>query len=181
MKQIIVFILLFFFYPVYTQVIISEFQPRNSSTICDEWGDYDDWIELYNPNDHSVNIEGMVLKNNAHIWGIPEGDTSTLLSPGSYFLIWADHEEPEGIFHANFRLSASESLIICESDSTTIIDSTVIPSLPEDVSYGRCPDGEWRIFDAPSPMEDNNCESAIKQTIETKDFLIGYDNMELEV
>jgi len=114
----------------------------------------------------------MVLKNNAHIWGIPIGDTSTLLSPGSYFLIWADHEESEGIFHANFRLSTSESLIICESDSNTIIDSIRIPSLSDDDSYGVCPDGEWRIFNDPSPMEVNNCESTISQTIRTNDFLI---------
>ena len=172
MKQIIVFILFFLCYSGYTQVIISEFQSSNSSTIFDEWGDYDDWIELYNPNNHSVNIEGMVLKNNAHIWGIPIGDTSTLLSPGSYFLIWADHEESEGIFHANFRLSTSESLIICESDSNTVIDSLRIPLLSDDVSYGVCPDGEWRIFNAPSPMEDNNCESTINHTIRTNDFLI---------
>ncbi|MFC2138498.1 lamin tail domain-containing protein [Bacteroidota bacterium] len=172
MKQIIVFILLFLFYPGYAQVIISEFQSSNSSTIYDEWGDYDDWIELSNPNNHSVNIEGMVLKNNAHVWGILKGDTSTLLSPGSYFLIWADHEESEGIFHANFRLSTSESLIICESDSTAIIDSLRIPSLSDDVSYGICPDGEWKIFNTPSPMEDNNCESTINQTIKSNNLLI---------
>jgi hypothetical protein len=165
MKQIIVFILFFLCYSGYTQVIISEFQSSNNSTICDEWGDFDDWIELYNPNDHSVNIEGMVLKNNAHIWAIPVGDTSTLLSSGSYFLIWADHEESEGLFHANFRLSTSESLIICESDSNTVIDSLRIPSLSEDVSYGICPDGEWRIFNVPSPME-------INQTTRTNYFLI---------
>jgi len=172
MKRVIVFILFFLCYSGYTQVIISEFQSSNNSTICDEWGDYDDWIELYNPNNHSVNIEGMVLKNNAHIWGIPIGDTSTLLSPCSYFLIWADHEESEGLFHANFRLSASESLILCESDSNTVIDSIRIPSLSDDVSYGICPGGEWRIFNVPSPLEDNNCESAINQTIRTNDFLI---------
>jgi hypothetical protein len=172
MGKLIVFILIFIFYPGYTQVIISEFQSVNNFTICDEWGDYDDWIELYNPNDDAVNIGGMVLRNNAHIWGIPTGDTSTLLSPGSYFFIWADHEEEQGLFHANFRLSTSESLIICESDSNTIIDSLRIPELPDDYSYGICPGGEWRIFSDPSPMEANNCESSINETIRTNDFLI---------
>ncbi|MBN1415721.1 MAG: T9SS type A sorting domain-containing protein [Bacteroidales bacterium] len=172
MKQVSVFILLFIFYSGYTQVILSEFQSSNHSTISDEWGDFDDWIELYNPNNHAVNIEGMVLKNNAHIWGIPTGDTNTLLSPYSCFLIWADHEESEGLFHANFRLSASESLIICESDSNTVIDSVEIPSLADDVSYGICPDGKWRIFNDPSPMEENNCESTVNQAISTNDILI---------
>ena len=172
MRQIIALLFLFLFYSGYTQIIISEFQASNSSTICDEWGDYDDWIELFNPTDDSVNIEGLVLKNNIHVWGIPTGDTSTLLSPGSYFLIWADHEESEGIFHANFRLSAGEDLIICETDSITIIDSIGIPALSEDVSYGICPDGSWKIFNTPSPLEQNNCESTINQTTRTHDLLI---------
>jgi hypothetical protein len=172
MKQLIVFILLFIFYPGYTQVIISEFQSVNDFTICDEWGDYDDWIELYNPYDDPVDIGGMVLRNSGHIWGIPTGDTSTLLSPGSYFFIWADHEEEEGLFHANFRLSTSETLIICESDSNTIIDSLRIPEIPDDYSYGICPGGEWRIFSDPSPMEANNCESSINQIISISDIII---------
>jgi len=172
MKQIVFFILLSIFYSGYAQVIISEIQSSNSSTIADEWGDYDDWIELYNPGDLPVNIEGMVMKNNAHIWGIPLGDTSTLLYPGSYFLIWADHEESEGIFHANFGLSISESLIICEPDSSTVIDALIIPDLASDASYGRCPDGEWRIFDTPSPMEANHCESTVNLTIRTDGLLI---------
>lgn len=172
MKQIIVFLLLFSFSAAYTQVIISEFQSANSSTIADEWGDFDDWIELYNSGSSSLDIGGLVLKNNAHIWGIPMGDTSTLLSPGSYFFIWADHEESQGPFHANFRLSTSESLIICESDSNTIIDSLIIPDLPENVSYGICPNGEWRIFNEPSPREANNCKSTSSQTTSTTDFLI---------
>lgn len=172
MKQIIVISLLFLFHSGYTQVIISEFQSSNSSTISDEWGDYDDWIELHNSGSNSVNIGGMVLKNNAHIWGIPEGDTGTLLSPDSYFLIWADHEESEGKFHANFRLSTSESLIICESDSNTVIDSLRIPELPEDASYGICPDGKWKVFNTPTPLKANNCESTINQTIRTNDLLI---------
>ncbi len=172
MKQIIVIILLCLSYSGYSQVIFSEIQSSNNSTIADEWGDYDDWIEIYNPNDHTENIEGMVLKNNAHIWGIPMGDPSTLLSPYSYFLIWADHEESEGLFHANFRLSTSESLIICESDSATIIDSISIPSVNTDDSYGICPGGEWRIFSTPSPMEANDCETTSINSIRTNNLKI---------
>jgi hypothetical protein len=82
-------------------------------------------------------------------------------------LIWADHEESEGTFHANFRLSTSESLIICEPDSSTVKDSLIIPDLASDESYGRCPDGEWRIFDTPSPMEANHCEPTINPTFRT--------------
>lgn len=164
--------LLLLSYPGLTQVIISEIQSSNSSTIADEWGDYDDWIEFYNPGNDTVEIGGMVLKNNGHIWGIPVGDTSTLLSPGSFFLIWADHEETEGLFHANFRLSTSESLIICESDSSTVIDALTVPDLATDASYGICPGGEWMIFNTPTPMEANNCGTSIYQTSGANDIQV---------
>lgn len=154
------------------RVILSEIQSSNSSTLSDEWGDYDDWIELYNPNPFQVDIAGLVFKNNMHVWRVPPGDENTLMLPGSYLLIWADNEEPEGTLHANFRLSASESLIICGSDSTTVIDSILIPEITENSSYGMCPGGEWKIFSDPTPLEDNNCASGGIQTVVGKGFVV---------
>jgi hypothetical protein len=48
----------------------------------------------------------------------------------------------------------------------------IIPDLASDASYGRCPDGEWRIFDTPSPMEANHCESTISLANRTDGLLI---------
>ena len=172
MKAMLIVFLLFFFLQSYSQVIISEFQSANSSTIADELGDYDDWIEIHNPTDSAVNIGGMVLKNNAHIWGIPTGGPSTLIPSGEYFFIWADHEEAEGIFHANFRLSTSETLIICKSDSSTVIDSTSVPDLPDDTSYGRCPDGTWQVFSTPSPNQPNVCGTTATSRLQEEIILV---------
>lgn len=104
----------------------------------------------------------------SHIWEIPGGDESTLLQPGDYFLIWADHEEEEGIFHANFRLSTSESLILQESDSSTVIQSLTVPDIPTDASYGICGEGAWRILENPTPEEANDCTSDIHETMNIK-------------
>lgn len=141
-----------------SQVILNEVQTSNNSTIKDNYGQYEDWIEIFNPNDFSVDVAGLVLKDNVDTWQIPSGDTTTLLDPGEYFLLWADDEEEQGKSHTNFKLSASngEFLGLYEPDGTTLIDSLQIPPLSSDVSYGRC-FSNWLILDVPSPMTSNTC------------------------
>lgn len=141
-----------------SQVIINEVQSSNSSTISDNFGNYDDWIEIYNPNSYNVEIGGLVLKDNVDIWKIPTDDESTLLTPYSYFILWADDEEFQGKFHTNFKLSAAngEFLGLYDTDSTTVIDHINIPPLNANTSYGRCNNG-WVILNKPTPKQANNC------------------------
>ncbi|MBN1779872.1 lamin tail domain-containing protein, partial [bacterium] len=66
MKRIIfsIIILLFCVFHLHAQsVVINEVMARNAATIADEDGDYSDWIELYNPGDQSVNLEGFALSD----------------------------------------------------------------------------------------------------------------------
>ena len=141
----------------YSQVVINEIQSSNSSTIADNFGEYDDWIEIHNPEDFQVDIGGLVLKDNVDTWQIP---ANTILLPNEYFLLWADDEEHQGDYHTNFRLSATngEFLGLFESDSLTEIESVNIPPLMEDQSYGKCLNGEWTVIDNPTPLTINDCQ-----------------------
>ena len=107
-----------------SQVIINEIQSSNASTVFDNYGEYEDWIEIFNTSDVAVDIGGLVLKDNVDTWQIPLGDTTTILSPKEYFILWADDQVFQGKFHTNFKLSAAngEFLGLYESDSTTVID-----------------------------------------------------------
>ncbi len=177
MKSLLwVILILFLFQPGHSQVIINEFVSSNSATIHDEYGDYDDWIELYNPNSVEENIKGLVLRNSIHIWQVPDGGKATLVPAAGYIIIWADHEENTGPLHANFRLSTGETLILCKPDSVTIIDSLIVPDMAENSSYGRCSDGNWQVFEIPSPGAKNNCKSTSIALNKTNDFVI-YPNI----
>jgi hypothetical protein len=162
MKLLFVAILFFFTDLCFSQVIINEIQSSNTSTLADNFGEYEDWIEIYNPNNFIVDIGGMVLKDNVDTWQIPVGDTSTLLSPKSYLLLWADDEEFQGAFHTNFKLSAAngEFLGLFEQDSITEIETVNFPPLLDNQSFGKCNESIWVVFSNPTPLKANDCSNS---------------------
>ena len=57
----------FFTILVQSQVVINEFQSSNSSTVVDGFGEYTDWIELYNTSATSVNLEGWSISDDTSL------------------------------------------------------------------------------------------------------------------
>ena len=47
--------------PASSDIVINELQPVNSSTVTDQNGEYDDWVELYNKSDQVKDISGYFL------------------------------------------------------------------------------------------------------------------------
>lgn len=143
-------------------VVINEVMAKNEATIADPQGDYDDWIELYNRSDATVDLSGMYLSDNPENplkWQFPAG---TSLPAGTFLIVWADEdgEDEEGL-HANFKLAAEgETIWLYDTDGrdNVLLDSVVFEALEEDQSIGRTPDGEGilQILTNPSPGESNN-------------------------
>lgn len=136
---------------------INELMPDNGSTITDEAGETDAWIELYNSSDTlGWDLGGMYLSNDPNDptrWRVPD---DTLIPPGGTLLVWADGEEGEGPLHASFGLSASGGQIgLFDRDvfGNAGISAITYPPQTTDVSYGRVPDGgePWQFLPAPTP------------------------------
>lgn len=51
-------LLIFFFNSVAAQVVINEFSCSNKDAYTDNFGEYEDWIELYNSGTASADISG---------------------------------------------------------------------------------------------------------------------------
>lgn len=141
------------------QLVINELMPSNNSIIKDAQGQYDDWIELYNPTDSPVDVAGMYLSDdpaNPTLWPILQGDAaSTTIPARGFLLIWADGDTDDDGLHADFALSArGEELSLVAADGVTVLDSIRFGELSSDVSYGRFPDGsaDWRsMYASPTP------------------------------
>ena len=140
---------------------MNEFLAKNSTVNQDEFGNYGDWIELYNYGVTDIDITGM------HMSDLPDEPTQytfnpTVISPEEFLLVWCDGTDDDPItvsdtLHANFKLSAGGETVGLYLNANTIIDTVTFGAQTEDISYGRFPDGtdDWFTFTAPTPWESN--------------------------
>ncbi len=149
-------------------VVINELMSSNNSTILDDFGDADDWVEIYNASNTAVNIGGLYLTDDEALptkWQIPTDFTSlTTIAVGGHLVIWLDAEPTEGTLHSTFKLSSSgEFLAIYANDGTTVIDSLTFGAIPTDVSFGRTPDAAttWTQMQPATPGTANEATATL--------------------
>ena len=135
---------------------INEFLAKNDSINTDEFGDYDDWIELYNAGTNTKNVGGMFLTDDINYptrWMLP--DTNVL--PGNFLVVWADNETNQGQFHASFKLNAAGEQIGLFDNTTSELHTIIFGPQPTDVSSGFFPDGNIETLYQllPTPGETN--------------------------
>lgn len=122
---------------------INELMAKNHATIRSPTGAWSDWVELYNPLDHAVSLEGWTITDDA---AAASGEPAQGLGPleigaGGFLLLWADGEPEAGAEHLPFQLSAEgDGLTLTDPDGQSI-DSLRFGELLEDVSLGRPLDG----------------------------------------
>lgn len=136
-------------------IVINEFMADNETGIQDTSGKYEDWVELYNPTESSVNLSGYYLTDDLSDmlkWALPD----TNLLPEKHLVVWTDNDEEEGSLHAGFSLSNSgEQLGIFFKDilEIRIVDTLSFGVQTDDISFGRASDGsmDFKFFDKPTP------------------------------
>ena len=72
-----------------SDIVINEFLAKNDATNSDEYGEFDDWIEIYNPTNEPVNLSRLFLTdnlNNLTKWQFPYSDD--IILSGGYLIVW---------------------------------------------------------------------------------------------
>jgi len=121
-------------------VVINEFLALNDTQGTDEFGEFDDWIELYNYGTNTTEIGGMFLSDDVLLpakWPIP----ATNVLPQNFFVLWADEETNQGLYHMSFKLSGSGETISLYSSETILVHRISFGEQLSDVSFGLFPDG----------------------------------------
>jgi hypothetical protein len=145
-----------------SDLVLAEIVASNATTLTDEDGDHSDWIELHNPTDAPVDLDGYGLTRGRadEGWRLPP----RTLAPDERLVVFAsgkDRAPPEGELHTDFRLpAAGTELQLISPDGRGIADRFPPVELPRDASYGRAADAPWRTcwFAFPSPGSANTAE-----------------------
>ncbi len=143
---------------------INEIVASNTSINADNFGEYDDWIEIYNYGNMPIFLGDKYLSDNAEEptkWQMP----ALYIQPNEYLLFWADKAPEQGANHTNFKLSAGGEFVGLFDNATAYfarIDGLDFGAQQSDVAWGRYPNGTGN-FQAllPSPAAPNQLEVAI--------------------
>ena len=134
---------------------INEFMASNATTLCDSFGSYSDWIELYNSTDTDMDISGFGISDNLSQpmkYRFPDG--STIAAKG-YLVVFCSGNEgmQNGELHAPFGLRSYGEDVVIANKAGRIIDSYSFKNQETDVSVARIPDGagEFQSNSQPSP------------------------------
>ncbi len=147
---------------------INEFMASNNSAFADEYGEFDDWIEVYNAYETPVWLGNKYLTDNLQNpdkWQMPD----TVLQSGAFIVFWADNQPLQGVRHTDFKLSEDgDEIGIFDSEETGYepIDNIIYTSQTTDLSYGRNPDGGsvWKFYTVITPGFSNTSGAATGET-----------------
>jgi hypothetical protein len=139
--------------PVISDLYINEVMASNTNTIADEFGEFNDWIEIYNNASTPADLAGLSITDDVTLpakYQFPSGSASTVIAPGGFVLVWADNTISQGALHTNFTLSPGGEYVGLYASNGDLIDSLTYEALGPDESYGYNVevDGELVFFEA---------------------------------
>ena len=158
---IIAFTLSYFFGNNYDYIkvgnlYINEIVPINNYTIKNSYGEYSDYIELYNGNDYDINLLGYRITDsltNPRKWEFPD----VSIKAHEYKIVYASSfNNCDNECHTNFKLSSDGETISLIDKTGNIISRITYPKMNNDMSYSYV--NKKYIITFPSPGKENNTE-----------------------
>jgi CotH kinase protein/FlgD Ig-like domain/Lamin Tail Domain len=128
----------------------------NDGIVADESGEFDPWLELYNPLPVPVTLDFLVLKFDGLV--SDEWTFSGHKALPGYQLLWMDGQPEQGPFHSPHALTEEiNSLELSITYSGEVIDSLSWQEPPLSGALLRCPDGSgpWLEGLEPTPWLPN--------------------------
>ncbi|MDB9910460.1 CotH kinase family protein [Flavobacteriales bacterium] len=127
--------------PVVGGLVINEIMAGNVSAVPDQNGEYDDWVELYNGNNFSLNLNGYYLSDNENEltkWTFP----NVTIPANGYLIVWCDTAgNSQTGLHTTYRLSADQEEVYLTDPTNTVIDAVHYVNMPSDKGFARVPNG----------------------------------------
>ena len=145
-------------------LVINELMAQNTATVTDPFGDYADWIELYNTTNTTLSLDNLFMSDsntNLIKWRFPDGIT---LAPHSYLIVWADQDLTQEGIHADFKLSLTGESVYLSYANGTMIESVDYGIQTADMGYARIPNGTGNfVIQGPTFNANNEALSTSSQ------------------
>ena len=131
-------------------VVINEISADNT-IFTNEYFKRNDWIELYNRTNDTIDIAGMYLSDdrlNIHKYQIVEDMSkyATQIAPHGHLVLWADWLPSKSQIHTNFKLAREGGEVILTSADESWADTLIYEAHSDKYSVGRYPDGAEQLY-----------------------------------
>ena len=157
----ILFIICFTLFSANGQIVINEYSAANYNTSTDNYGEFEDWVELYNPTAAAIDINGWALTDkpsNPTKWLFP---SSFIVPANGVALIYCSgrNELIGANAHTNFKITQTKGSEVFILSNASGIFQDSIRVLPNQKSHtrGREADGSavWGVFTSGTPNASN--------------------------
>ena len=161
---------------VVSGLVINEIMAANFSKVSDQDGEYDDWVELYNGGNTSINLEGFYLSDNENDltkWIFP----NTVIQANDYKIIWCDTAgSSQTGLHTTYRLSADQEEVYLTDPSGIVVDAVHYVNMPTDRAYARVPNGNGIFIHQEESQDLNNQTASSNHNISNTSKIRVYPN-----
>lgn len=158
------------------EVVINELMTNNVTMGMNEYGQYQDWIELYNTTSSPLGLFGLYLSDNFSNpikFAFP---ANTIIPANGYLIVWADENASTSSYvHTNFKLSASGEELMLSNSTRVVFDSVSYGPQNPDVAYARCANATGPFSSIYPTMGSFNCLTDVPET-ENRDAFSVFPN-----
>ena len=147
---------------------LNEVMTANETSLIDEYGAHNAWVEIANISHSTYNIRGMYLTTDRSVLDktmsvperikrmsqIPNGDERTNLSGQQLVVFQLNSRPAEGSLHLSVPIDATKPtwIALYNGNATQLIDSVTVPQLQPDQSYARIANNgtakDWEVKSA---------------------------------
>ena len=140
-------------------IVISEVLTNNATSIVDEFGQREAWIELENTSYTTYNVRGMFITTDRSVLQpmtaperikrmsiIPSGEERTSMGARQHLVLFGNSSPVQGKLHLTVQIpdSASVWVALYNGNGVELIDSVTVPAMAADCSYARV-NGGWAV------------------------------------
>ncbi|MGY8989809.1 MAG: CotH kinase family protein, partial [Flavobacteriales bacterium] len=160
-KTLYLLFCIIYFQSINAQLLINEYSASNYDSYQDNYGDYEDWVEIYNSTANPIDINGYFLTDkvsNLTKWQVP---ASFIIPANDVRVIFCSgrDEVSGGFAHTNFKITQTKGneVFMLSDASQILLDSiSVLPNIKSH-SRGRETNGSsnWSVFDNATPTSAN--------------------------